>query len=108
MAITPTELSLTANGLSSSSIEIGSKIVVVTVVATSWSTAEVQLRVSLVDSAGSFGSATAVPDPYKLPNVIPLTLTGENRYPITLQGPLYIRGFVSNIGSASGLKIQVA
>lgn len=108
MAITPTELSLTANGLSSTSIEIGAKVVVVTVVATTWSTAQVQLRVSLVDSAGNFGPATAVPNPYLLPTVIPITFNGEDRYPVTLQGPLFIRGFVSNFGSASGLKIQVA
>lgn len=108
MPITVTELSLTTNGLSGSSLELPAGQNVVTVVATTWSTAKVTLRASLTDSAGNFPQSAFVPDPYQLPKVAQYTASLENSYPVVIQGPCYLRGFVSDIGSASGVKIQVA
>lgn len=108
MAITVTELSLTADGLAGSSLELPAGQSIVTIIATTWSTAKVSLRCSLTDSAGGFPAGTFVPDPYQAPRVAMYEASIENSRPIAVQGPVYLRGFVRDIGSASGIKVQVA
>jgi hypothetical protein len=103
-----TELNLTANGLSSTSLELPQGQFVVAVVATTWSTAKVSLRFSLTDVTGTFVQSTFIPDPNKLPAISVYEASIENPLPIVVYGPCYLRGFVRDIGSASGLKIQYA
>lgn len=106
MPFTLTEVNLTANGLSGTSIELPAGQYVVAIVATTWSTAKVSLRFSLTDVTGTFVQSCFVPDPYQLPRIGVYTASIENSLPVVVQGPCYLRAFVSDIGSASGLKLQ--